>query len=80
MSTQIISSVLTAISADQALSERLREGDREALKKMNLSFENIYAQAHEEDDETQLNAFLCGISAGCALSVATRPADEDEME
>jgi len=78
MNIQTVSAHLNAISADQTLSRRLRDGDREALKQLNLTFEQIYTQA-EEDDEVQLNPLLCGISCGpqsCLLVSETAPNDQ----
>ena len=61
MDTQTAPSYLKAISADETLSRRLRAGDREALKKLTLTFEQIYAQA-EEDDESLSAVFACNIT------------------
>ena len=63
MDTLTAPSYLNSISADPTLSRQLRAGDREALKKLSLTFEQIYAQAEDEaGDETLLYPFSCAVS------------------
>lgn len=61
--------ILGAITTDDALVQRIRQGDLRAFDKLNLSFHQLYAETDGEGSVAE----ACGIScvATCAITPFT---------